>query len=233
MTDSSYDEGKAVELRRRPLIAAIVFYLLFIAGTVIFSWFAWSQRSAQENPAIIPLIAWIVSGITHSWVHNLGRACKLSASGCALVYTMLVAFTNTWNEMFGVGLFIMALAGYAFAWVMGVPVSTYRKSFDGQGGHCADDRRREDGKRDMALPYDLELRRFWFPTPGAFGIGVTAYSRSDAESLAREAAERLGRSFETGSVIEDVDVRDLDRNHVVPNMGPAEFRGVWFPRLNI
>jgi hypothetical protein len=85
----------------------------------------------------------------------------------------------------------------------------------------------------MAPLNDPRLRRFWFSVPGSPGIGVTAYSRNDAESLAREAAVRLGRPFEPSSVTEDIDIRDLDQNHVVPNMGPPNFRGVWFPRFNI
>jgi hypothetical protein len=32
-------------------------------------------------------------------------------------------------------------------------------------------------------------------------------------------------------VVEDVDVRDLDQGHVVPNIGPVNFRGVWYPNL--
>ena len=85
----------------------------------------------------------------------------------------------------------------------------------------------------MALLRDPKLRRFWFSMPGALGIGVTAYSRSEAESLAREAAARLGRSFDLATVTEDIDIRDLDQDHVVPNIGPVNFRGVWFPRFNI
>ena len=85
----------------------------------------------------------------------------------------------------------------------------------------------------MPTPNDPYLRRFWFTVPGALGIGVTAHSRSEAEGLAREAAARLGSSFEPSAVTEDVDVRDLDQNHVVPNMGPPNLRGVWFPRFNV
>jgi hypothetical protein len=77
------------------------------------------------------------------------------------------------------------------------------------------------------------LRRFWFSTLGSLGYGVTAYSLSEARSLAHDAAARLGVAFEPVSVIEDVDVRQLDQNHVVPNMGPPNFHGVWFPRMNI
>jgi hypothetical protein len=80
---------------------------------------------------------------------------------------------------------------------------------------------------------DSRLRRFWFPVPGSYGYGVTAYSRPEAEALARGAADKLGRSFEATEVIEDVDVRELDQQHVAPNMGPPNFRGIWFPRLNL
>jgi len=31
----------------------------------------------------------------------------------------------------------------------------------------------------------------------------------------------------------DVDVRELDQRHVVPNMGPPSIFGVWYPRLNL
>ncbi len=85
----------------------------------------------------------------------------------------------------------------------------------------------------MPTPNDPHLRRFWFTVPGTSGIGVTAYSRSEAEDLAREASIRLGPSFEPSGVTEDVDVRDLDQTHVVPNMGPPNFHGVWFPRFNV
>ena len=84
----------------------------------------------------------------------------------------------------------------------------------------------------ISAPNDPHLRRFWFTVPGALGVGVTAYSRSEAEDLARKASMRIGQSFEPSGVTEDVDIRDLDQNHVVPNMGPPNLRGVWFPRLN-
>lgn len=99
--------------------------------------------------------------------------------------------------------------------------------------HGAAKRGRSTAETGMAKLHDPKLRRFWFSTPGSLGIGVTAYSRSEAESLARDAAARLGHDFEPSSVTEDVDIRDLDQKHVVPNMGPPNFRGGWFPRFNI
>jgi hypothetical protein len=73
------------------------------------------------------------------------------------------------------------------------------------------------------------MRRYWFPIPGHLGIGVTATTLAEAIELATTAATRLTWRVDPETVIEDVDVRDLDQNHVVPNMGVATWRGVWFP----
>ena len=82
------------------------------------------------------------------------------------------------------------------------------------------------------MPRDSSLRRFWFPIPGHLGIGVTAASRAEAEVLASAAAKQLRWQFTAAGVVENVDIRDLDQNHVVPNMTPPNWRGVWFPRLS-
>ena len=76
------------------------------------------------------------------------------------------------------------------------------------------------------------LRRYWFKTKEHLGFGVTAYSLRDAEQLLDEAARGLGMDYEVLEVIGDVDVRALDQNHVLPNMGLVNVRGVWFPNLN-
>lgn len=85
----------------------------------------------------------------------------------------------------------------------------------------------------MVLLKGPNLRRFWFPVPGHLGIGVTAYSRTEAETLARAAANQVGWPFDASAVVEDIDVRDLDQNHVIPNMGPVNFHGVWYPAFNL
>ena len=79
------------------------------------------------------------------------------------------------------------------------------------------------------------LHRYWFDTKvkGISGFGVTAYSVEDATTIVDDVAQHLGLSVEVIKIVEDVDVRDLDQNHVVPNMGPPNFRGVWFPNLNL
>jgi hypothetical protein len=84
------------------------------------------------------------------------------------------------------------------------------------------------------------LSRFWFRFEGdarslpaglAMGCGVTAASRDEAAELLR--SELLGgRELPpVAEVIEDVDVSKLDPNHVLPNAGPPNVRGVWFPHL--
>ncbi len=83
------------------------------------------------------------------------------------------------------------------------------------------------------MPTPTALRRYWFTVPSHLGIGVTATSRNEAEALARDAARRLGWRFEGTACTEDVDVRDLDQRHVVPNMGPPNLLGVWYPQLNL
>ena len=72
------------------------------------------------------------------------------------------------------------------------------------------------------------LHRYWFEVPGHLGIGVTAFTLTEALQLARETAKGLGWG-EPGAVVQDVDIQGLDQNHVVPNMGPPNFRGVWYP----
>lgn len=73
------------------------------------------------------------------------------------------------------------------------------------------------------------LRRFWFRTEKGLGIGVTAYSLDDAKYLIEETDFYLDKNIL--EIIEDVDVRSLDQGHVIPNMGPPNFRGIWFPNL--
>jgi hypothetical protein len=75
---------------------------------------------------------------------------------------------------------------------------------------------------------DKLLIRFWFTTERG-GIGVTAYSLEDARNLI-DADDYL-RIQKVSEVIENVDVRTLDQGHVIPNMGPPNLRGIWFPNL--
>ena len=83
----------------------------------------------------------------------------------------------------------------------------------------------------------MTLHRFWFKFPSSIepfdlrlGCGVTSYNYDDAVSILTETVF-AGQEFpEVESFVEDVDVRTLDQNHVVPNMEPPVWRGVWFPQ---
>lgn len=80
-------------------------------------------------------------------------------------------------------------------------------------------------------------RRFWFeferfadPTPLNLGCGVTAYDREDAIRLMQSCIfgnEPLPRIVR---VVEDVALSSLEQNHVAPNIGLINVRGIWFPQ---
>ena len=74
------------------------------------------------------------------------------------------------------------------------------------------------------------LRRFWFPLPIGFGVGVTAASEAEARELAEVVRARYFPDAALEAVVADVDIRSLDQAHVVPNMGLVVHRGVWYPR---
>ena len=79
---------------------------------------------------------------------------------------------------------------------------------------------------------DKSLRRFWFKSSKNIGAGVTAYSREDAEEILSGAIKRHNLDLDIIEVIEDINIGDLDQGHVIPNMNPPNFRGIWFPGLN-
>lgn len=78
-------------------------------------------------------------------------------------------------------------------------------------------------------PDKLRLRRFWFATEKGYGIGVTACSIDDARAIIKN--EPSLNCMEISKIIEDVDIRSLDTGHVIPNIGPVNFRGIWYPNL--
>jgi hypothetical protein len=83
----------------------------------------------------------------------------------------------------------------------------------------------------MAKPFPEHtlLTRYWFKTKTGLGFGVTAFSLEDAKALVAERARELQREYEILEIVENVDIRELDQGHVVPNMNPPNLRGVWFP----
>jgi hypothetical protein len=73
------------------------------------------------------------------------------------------------------------------------------------------------------------LHRYWFPATFGIGVGVTAYELDEARTLAERTLHLLPTGASLGEAIVDVDVARLDQRHVIPNMGPCNFHGVWYP----
>jgi hypothetical protein len=83
------------------------------------------------------------------------------------------------------------------------------------------------------------LKRFWFEFskngPGSLpigvnsGCGVSGYDYDDALIIVKQRVFDGAELPTIEQVIEDVDISTLDENHILPNMGNANLRGVWFP----
>jgi len=81
------------------------------------------------------------------------------------------------------------------------------------------------------------LRLFWFqfeksplPTIVNLGVGASAYSYDDAIALLRERVFGPDGPPTIEQCIEDVSLNDLEQNHVLPNIGLINVRGIWFPQ---
>lgn len=83
----------------------------------------------------------------------------------------------------------------------------------------------------------MSLKRFWIRFKSIppynslrLGCGVTAYDYDDAVTILRDTIFKDKDLPPIDYVIEDVDVSTLDQKHVIPNMEPVTWRGVWFPK---
>ncbi len=67
------------------------------------------------------------------------------------------------------------------------------------------------------------------------GFGVTAFNQEDARHLLTEGGYEVyfADSEATVDWTEIADISQLDQKHIVPNMGPVYFRGVWYPCLSL
>lgn len=83
------------------------------------------------------------------------------------------------------------------------------------------------------------MTRYWFAfdikqgdeniAPGiTIGCGVTAHNYDDALFLVQQKLFK-NRALPGFTFIENIDVSTLDAGHVLPNMYPANVRGIWFP----
>ncbi|TPN47697.1 MULTISPECIES: hypothetical protein [unclassified Mesorhizobium] len=70
---------------------------------------------------------------------------------------------------------------------------------------------------------------YWIKVRGHLGVGVTAQSEADALQLFSLA---FGSAENVVGIEIIKDMNDLDQNHVVPNLGVANWfrRGIWFPQ---
>lgn len=70
---------------------------------------------------------------------------------------------------------------------------------------------------------------FEYPFGIGLGCGVTAYNYDDAIRLMDEKIFHSSKWPLIEKVVENVDIRNLDNDHVIPNMkSPAPY-GVWYP----
>jgi hypothetical protein len=90
----------------------------------------------------------------------------------------------------------------------------------------------------------MKLRRFWiefdldlcdWSYPSSLlrpGCGVTGLDLEDCLELIRQQILKGETLPPVKNVVEDVDVSNLDVNHVLPNIGLVIKRGIWFPRMD-
>ncbi|HYF03114.1 MAG TPA: hypothetical protein VEC36_07050 [Patescibacteria group bacterium] len=62
-----------------------------------------------------------------------------------------------------------------------------------------------------------------------FQFGITAFTYEDAVYLLKTHVFKNGMP-EIVEYKEDVDIRDLDQGHIIPNMLPPNVRGIWYPQ---
>jgi hypothetical protein len=78
---------------------------------------------------------------------------------------------------------------------------------------------------------DSLLIRYWFKSKNGLGPGVTAYSIDDAISILTSSRSAMAYGPNLESYVKNVDIRNLDQNQVILNMGVCSIRGIWFPNV--
>ena len=59
--------------------------------------------------------------------------------------------------------------------------------------------------------------------------GVTAFDYSDAIDILKDLVFKNTELPIVSNYTENIDIRNLDQGHVIPNMAPPNYRGIWFP----
>jgi len=76
------------------------------------------------------------------------------------------------------------------------------------------------------------LTSYWFELDSHFKqIGVTAYSIEDAKRLIQEKAFPKQQFPRIIKITENIQFKNLDQNHIIPNIGPISERCVWYPNF--
>ena len=71
------------------------------------------------------------------------------------------------------------------------------------------------------------MQPYWITTDKhGLGVGITASSDEDAIALCRAAWPDVSEIITIRAVS---DMREIDQNHVAPNMGNWFKRGIWYP----
>jgi len=87
-------------------------------------------------------------------------------------------------------------------------------------------------RREIIFYMNKLLTAYWFELDSYFKqIGVTAYSIEDAKKLINDSAFTKQELPRIIKITENIQFKDLDQNHVVPNIGPIAERGVWYPNF--
>jgi hypothetical protein len=78
---------------------------------------------------------------------------------------------------------------------------------------------------------DLNVSEYSSHAGLGWGVGVTAHNWDDALSLLQDLLFRGDPIPNITHVIENIDVSNLDDGHILPNIGPPTFRGIWYPNF--
>jgi hypothetical protein len=83
------------------------------------------------------------------------------------------------------------------------------------------------------------MTRYWFefdftnyiniPYGVILGCGVTGHEYEDVIKILKEKVFANKDLPQIKRVVENINLEELDQNHVIPNMLPPSNRGIWFP----
>ncbi len=87
------------------------------------------------------------------------------------------------------------------------------------------------------MKIEAGLKTYWISFPKdknlPFGLGVTAFDKEDAFALVEEQGIDWHKTAKEVVIQTDITISDLNQSNIVPNIGPMQFRGVWYPCQNI